>query len=243
MHKIWYGLISLFGFLVVSSVISVPASAYTIQHDADHNGSDMTIINNDGDITIEYARPKSSMQRQGVRSGTVLFDGVIRGQTVEGHARVFRAGCEPVRYWVSGRWRARAERLVLRGDAPKRGPGGCDVIGYQSSGSNARLVFIITGGSGSPDHGDESAGAGGRCGHYIILTCHGNRSAAVRSLNDLGGPGVGGWAGAKVIRTNDFPNFRKGYYCVVDGPYSSHDEAGTIAWKEAVPSAYIKKGC
>ena len=244
MTRNWAKLFKLASLIAACGLFSAQASAYTIEHEADHNGSDMTILNNDGNITIEYARPKTSLRKHGVSAGTLLFEGVIRGQTVEGHARVFRQGCAPVQYWVSGRWRAGARAIILRGDAPKRERGGCDVIGHTSSGSNARLVFTITGGSGSPDHGNESAGAGGgQCGHYIVLTCHGNRAAAVSSMNNLGGPGVGGPAGAKVVWTNDYPNFRNGYYCVVDGPYTSYDEAGTIAWKEAVPSAYIKKGC
>jgi len=81
------------------------------------------------------------------------------------------------------------------------------------------------------------------CGHYVILGCFKRRSRATRRLNDLGGPGVGGWAGARVVHTNDFPNFRNGWFCVADGPYGSRSEAMSIAWKEAVRDAYVKSGC
>lgn len=81
------------------------------------------------------------------------------------------------------------------------------------------------------------------CGWYIILTCQKNRGAAVASLNRLGGPGVGGQAGANVINTNNYPNFRPGWWCVADGPYGSRGAAEEIAWREAVPGAYVKSAC
>ena len=81
------------------------------------------------------------------------------------------------------------------------------------------------------------------CGHYVILGCFKSRNQAISRLNALGGPGVGGWAGAHVVNTNDYPNFRAGWWCVADGPYATRSVAMSIAWKEAVPDAYVKKGC
>lgn len=81
------------------------------------------------------------------------------------------------------------------------------------------------------------------CGWYIILGCSKNRGAANRQLTDLGGPMVGGGAGSRVINTSDMDGFRDGYYCVADGPYISGDDAGSVAWIEAVPDAYVKRGC
>ena len=83
----------------------------------------------------------------------------------------------------------------------------------------------------------------GICGWYVILGCSRTQNGAWRTLNRLGGPGVGGWAGAQVVRTNDYPNFRNGWYCVADGPYPARWEAESIAWREAVPDAYVKAGC
>ncbi|NND48875.1 MAG: hypothetical protein HKN60_01340 [Rhizobiales bacterium] len=83
----------------------------------------------------------------------------------------------------------------------------------------------------------------GICGWYVILGCSRTQNGAWRTLNRLGGPGVGGWAGAQVVRTNDYPNFRNGWFCVADGPYSARWEAESIAWREAVPDAYVKAGC
>ncbi|MCB1491675.1 MAG: hypothetical protein KDJ77_07735 [Rhodobiaceae bacterium] len=86
------------------------------------------------------------------------------------------------------------------------------------------------------------------CGYYIVLGCAKSHVAAVQRLNALGGPGIGGAGiggsqGTQVVHTNDYPNFRNGYFCVVDGPYSSRADAESIAWKEAVPDAYVKSGC
>lgn len=86
------------------------------------------------------------------------------------------------------------------------------------------------------------------CGHYIVLGCFTRHADAVRHMNALGGPGIGGAGiggsiGTQVVHTNDFPNFRNGYFCVMDGPYRSRADAQSIAWSEAVPDAYVKNGC
>lgn len=81
------------------------------------------------------------------------------------------------------------------------------------------------------------------CGWYIILGCTTSRFDARRQLIDLGGPMVGGGAGSRVVNTSDLDGFRDGFYCVADGPYVSRDEAGSVAWSEAIPDAYVKRGC
>jgi len=229
--------------LSAMSFAAEPASAYYTESRANHNGSTMVVSNNDGNILIEYERPKSSMRKQGVSNGTMLFEGTINGNRLNGVARVFRRGCTPAEYNVTGRWNVGTGQLSLRGSAPIRVRGGCRVVRYSNSSSNAYLLFNITQ-EGSVDHGGAQGGTRpGTCGWYIVLTCHGNRTAARRSLNDLGGEGVGGQAGAKIINTNNFSGFNNGYYCVADGPYGSQGEAGSIAWNEAVPGAYVKRGC
>ena len=81
------------------------------------------------------------------------------------------------------------------------------------------------------------------CGWYIILGCSRNRSDAKRILIELGGPMVGGGAGSRVVNTSDLDGFNNGFYCVADGPYVTRDDAGSVAWIEAVPDAYVKRGC
>lgn len=93
--------------------------------------------------------------------------------------------------------------------------------------------------SGAQSPGFDAQG----CGWYIVLGCSKSRVDAKRQLIDLGGPMVGGGAGSRVINTSDFDGFRDGFYCVADGPYVSRDDAGSVAWIEAVPDAYVKRGC
>lgn len=81
------------------------------------------------------------------------------------------------------------------------------------------------------------------CGWYIVLGCGKSFNGANRTMNNLGGPFAGGGAGLKVANTNEYPNFRNGFYCVVDGPYSSQSAAQSVAWNEAVRDAYVKNGC
>jgi hypothetical protein len=81
------------------------------------------------------------------------------------------------------------------------------------------------------------------CGHYIILGCYRQAIQAHNQLSRLGGHMAGGGAGSQVIDTNEYPNFRNGWFCVADGPYASKQQALGIAWKEVVPDAYVKNGC
>ena len=81
------------------------------------------------------------------------------------------------------------------------------------------------------------------CGWYIVLGCMKNEPAAARALADLGGSVVGGGAGTYVIDTSKVNGFRAGFFCVMDGPYVSQDDASSVAWVEAVPDAYVKRGC
>ncbi|AKI02583.1 hypothetical protein IMCC20628_03901 [Hoeflea sp. IMCC20628] len=81
------------------------------------------------------------------------------------------------------------------------------------------------------------------CGWYIVLGCSKRQSDAKRTLNQLGGPMVGGGAGSRVLNTSDVGGFSNGFYCVADGPYVSRDSAESVAWKEAVRDAYVKRGC
>ncbi|MEO0545035.1 MAG: hypothetical protein AAFY99_14555 [Pseudomonadota bacterium] len=130
-------------FLALVFAIS-SAAAETFSFNADHNGSLMQVQVNNGQAVIVYARPKASLARLGVRSGTVLFQGVQSGGNYSGQARVFRSGCAPALYNVSGSIRVVGEvgrRLTLTGAAPVRN--GCDVTSYTMNSSNARLDFDL----------------------------------------------------------------------------------------------------
>ena len=81
------------------------------------------------------------------------------------------------------------------------------------------------------------------CGYYVILGCFRDANKAFERLNYIGGPGAGGGAGSRVLDTNQYPNFRNGWFCVGDGPYGTKQEAQSIAWSEMIPDAYVKNGC
>jgi hypothetical protein len=109
----------------------------------DHNGSAMVIDPNAG--TIVYREPKKSLAGT-AKSGALLFkasapwDPYDGKAIVRGTAYVFKKGCEPAPYEVSGRqegWHT----LVLKGAAPVRAKNGCKVVGYKLNG-NATLKFV-----------------------------------------------------------------------------------------------------
>lgn len=76
------------------------------------------------------------------------------------------------------------------------------------------------------------------CGFYAILGCYGTRGEAQRWSNQIDE--------GYVINTTsaEYPNFRSGYYCVVNGP-TSRGRAQSIAagWRSVIPSAYVKNAC
>lgn len=112
----------------------------------DHNGSAMVI--NPGAGTIVYRDPKKSIAGT-VNPGALLFkasapwDPYNDNAIVKGTAYVFKKGCEPAPYEVSGRQKG-WHTLVLKGPAPVRAKNGCEVIGYKNNG-NSTLRFVSWG--------------------------------------------------------------------------------------------------
>jgi hypothetical protein len=75
------------------------------------------------------------------------------------------------------------------------------------------------------------------CGWYAIVYCGGRRDA--QSFSNQNGFGY-------VIDTNDsdYPNFRAGYYCVVDGPMGRSAALNLAARSRSfAPTAYAKSAC
>ena len=113
----------------------------------DHNGSLMTIDIARG--TIVYKQPRSGLARL-VQPGTVLFRGtIVENGPVLGTAFVFRRGCRPAGYPVTGHFHGTVLNgsLVVEGAAPVRPKGSCRVTGYSSRSGNASLVFDTPTGS------------------------------------------------------------------------------------------------
>src|SRR5947209_19274861 len=76
------------------------------------------------------------------------------------------------------------------------------------------------------------------CGFYAILGCYGTRGEAQRWSNQID-------EGYVVNTTSaEYPSFRAGFYCVVNGPTSRGRAQGVAAsWRSVVPSAYVKNAC
>lgn len=84
-----------------------------------------------------------------------------------------------------------------------------------------------------------------KCGYYAILGCAGSEAEMIEKQNILRNLSDDGTTRTKVVNTNNYPNFRDGWFCLVDGPFSSLREADRISldWGETVGESYAKKGC
>lgn len=71
--------------------------------------------------------------------------------------------------------------------------------------------------------------------YFIVLGSFRQLSAAQRHCNRVGG--------SYVVNTNEYPNFRNGYFACVIGP-TSRAEAQRNLWmaQQIVPDAYVKAG-
>ena len=104
-----------------------------------HNGSTMVVNEQTGRIV--YEEPKASIAGT-VPKGAILFEGKFDGKRISGTAYVFKKGCDPAPYQVSGRVEDRkgfGSRIVLTGPAPKRDRNSCAIIG--TTATHSRLVF------------------------------------------------------------------------------------------------------
>ena len=113
----------------------------------DHNGSEMLWSASGSQRVISYLTPRSGLP---VAPGTVLFDGRRVGEMMEGTARIFREGCPPAEYYVSGPVVSETE-VVLSGAAPIRAQSGCAITGYSRTSSNATLRFTYLRSASEPD--------------------------------------------------------------------------------------------
>ena len=103
----------------------------------DHNGSEMLWSSRGPDRVITYLDPRRGLS---ARPGDVLFEGRRDGNRLTGTAYAFRRGCPPAGYHVEGIIRSETN-VTLRGAAPVRARGGCQVVGYDPRSSNATLRF------------------------------------------------------------------------------------------------------
>lgn len=95
-----------------------------------HNGSIMKLVANGTRRRFYYQRPRRGLRGNGVRRGTLLFDGRRRGFTYSGTARIFTRRCGTKKYAVSGTVADNEESVTLIGKAPIL-DSSCSVKGYR----------------------------------------------------------------------------------------------------------------
>ena len=127
---------------VVAAVLAVSeARAGELHGQWLHNGSYMILWHkSENVIVIDYGRPRAGMREEGVTEGTRFFDRQVAGNHISGHARLFKGGCAPAMYPVSGTITYYRARIVLRGPAPVFERHSCGTARYEWN-ANSTLVF------------------------------------------------------------------------------------------------------
>jgi hypothetical protein len=93
-----------------------------------HNGSIVSFEETDGNLEIDYLKPRPQLIPLGVREETMLFYGTRTGTSVEGKAYIFNQRCGPLSYEVRGEIFNNGGIVVLKGFAPKV-DSKCEIIG------------------------------------------------------------------------------------------------------------------
>ena len=119
----------------------------------DHNHSLVTMTRSkEGAIEIRYSAPRKALQ---IEPGTLLFRGQERAGQIQGEAFVFKTGCAPAGYRVTG---GRTDGvLMLAGAAPHRGRG-CEIISASRNSKHSNLVFNYDPLLNSPDVANATSG-------------------------------------------------------------------------------------
>ena len=105
-----------------------------------------------------------------------------------------------------------------------------------ASGTLARLgTLALAAGVVLAAHASASATTFQGCGWYVIMGCAKSYAGAQRMAGN----------GFLVVYTNDYPNFRDGWYCAAEGPFDSRSRADSFLFQVEgnVPDAYVKNGC
>jgi hypothetical protein len=104
-------------YLLFFSLLSLASTAIADSF-WDHNGSIMRLEASDNKRTFTYEKPSEKMQNIGVIKGTVLFNGIRKGDKYYGAAHVFSKYCDySLPYDVSGTV-YNGPQVVLTGTRP-----------------------------------------------------------------------------------------------------------------------------
>ena len=125
--------------------LSLPAQASTSW---EHNGSVVVLEESGKKRKLVYAEPRGPLNTAGVKRGTVLFDGEEKADgRLAGYAKLFRAGCDPVDYFVEGSFDKSKGEILLQGQAPIYSGQGCKITGYSDDNTASSLKFRQQGGA------------------------------------------------------------------------------------------------
>lgn len=121
--------------LVLDAVKTLDNHFATVEF-LNHNGSIVELNrSSEGVVEIRYREPRASLA---IEPGTLLFHGSEHDGQVRGEAFVFKTGCPPAGYQVSGR---RLDGVLsLEGAAPRRGTG-CSLLALSKSSKHSYLAF------------------------------------------------------------------------------------------------------
>jgi hypothetical protein len=111
-----------------------------------HNGSTIQELTDNDKVEYRYSSVRAGLP---AKQGDVLFRGTKQpsrnsphvAYELQGTAYTFKRDCPPAGYEVRGE--QTSTRVMLRGAAPRHAADSCAVIGYDSNGANATLVFDI----------------------------------------------------------------------------------------------------
>lgn len=107
-----------------------------------YNGSSVLLVESGSDVTITYLEPRTMLKKEGVKRGTVLLKASLDGSTLKGTSYVFRGGCDPAPYDVTGRYEpgGKQQTLEVSGVVPRRAADGC-AITTPANARASRLLF------------------------------------------------------------------------------------------------------
>lgn len=192
---------------------SAAASTWT------HNGSKVSFEENGNKRRIVFTEPRANLEKAGVKRGTVLFEGETKKNgRLSGYAKLFKAGCDPLDYFVEGSVDTNKGEIVLQGQAPVFSKDGCKIQGYSEDSAASTLAFASAGGgrgnyASGYDQGDGNYNRGQQGAQEYLRDGRGSASgyASNSGRNDDGAESGGGNSGADQYGgRNDDPRYAAG---------------------------------
>jgi hypothetical protein len=103
-----------------------------------HNGSGMTLLATGNKRRFVYEKPRPGLSSVGIKRGDTVFEGTRSGSDYFGTAYIFKSGCSPQGYQVSGAVASDERSVAMVGKRPKVG-NNCRVERYEDD----TLVFEL----------------------------------------------------------------------------------------------------